>query len=317
MAMFDKDYNVEDGIVNCLPPTMQGIIEPDYKAKHFFEVHDKMHKDLKGWQYAENKEAMANLQREFYDRMAVAFEGMDNADKAAGGVFWWKIHRLFEYDNRLLSRAAGRKLLFIGAGNCRLAALFQKRGWDVVATDISRQMLKVGRDREGATMVYVAHNAEERFPFESNYFDAVYSLCVMNHIVDWKNYISEKIRCIKPGGLLLERMPNTHLWKFWRNQGPLYDGIEVRALDCYPVSVWDAFKAVNMMDNRVYLKILLWTHDKQQRMVFTSRLLRIQKLIYRARCAIEDMEVRSPETIAAHPLDEKGIYTMVLGDKLA
>lgn len=306
---FDAHYPMKHGIVNCLPLDMQETIEPDLTAKHFFDVHKSTHRDLEGWQYAKDPTAMAHLQREFYDRMAVAFEEMDNADKRSGGVFWWKIHRLFKYDNNLLSdgqNPRGSKLLFIGAGNCRIAALFAKAGWDVTATDISMQMLRIGREREGAIMRYVAHDAERKFPFASNYYDAVYSLCVMNHIVNWDNYVREKLRCLKPGGLLLERMPNAHLWKFWKGQDILYDGVEARALDCYPKAAHEAFSGPLGFygDPR---DVDVWTHDRQLRLNYSKHLLGLQKMFYLARCAIEDKLM--------FKTNEKGIYTMVLVEK--
>ena len=50
-------------------------------------------------------------------------------------------------------------------------------------------------------------------------------------------YLLEKMRCLKSGGVLLERLPNASLWDFWKMQGVLYESIEIKAKQCNPYTV--------------------------------------------------------------------------------
>lgn len=302
-VMFDRAYPVENGIVDALPEEMRFAVAPSDLMKSFKDVQDEMEAaGMKVGKHFEQpmKKGMANLQRVFYDKMARAFQEMDDADRRSGGLFWWKIYRIVKYDHELMSAAPGRKMLFIGAGNCRLGKLFAELGWQVTCTDISREMLKVGRERAGSVhMRYVAHNAEERFPFLDDQWDVVYSLCVMNHIVDWKNYIREKLRCLKPDGILVERMPNVRLWSFWRQQGDLYKGIEYRALECHRKNAEKAFVSRWEGDAEV------WTHDRQVRIAYAKVPRILSRWLYLLRTRIEDR--KNIDDLK----DDNGIYTMV------
>lgn len=303
-SIFDKQYPVRDGIVIALPPELNYDVEPDQDAKHFFDVHSEILKEHQGKDFLGDKSSMAQLQKDFYDRMAVGFQQMDDSDKSSGGVFWWKIYRIADCDEHHFKKT---KLLFIGAGNCRLARIFASLGYDVVATDISFNMLKIGKeinDKMGIRMTYVAHNAEVQFPFKSEQFDTSYSLCVINHIVDWRNYISEKMRCLRKGGVLLERMPNATLWDFWKKQGELYEGVEMKAKYCTPDAAKVALAELGLRGN-------VWTHDRQTEMVaridyyIPKRFrLKLSKAWYGLRTWWED-NVR----LHVHD-DEAGIYTM-------
>lgn len=314
-SIFNKKYPLKDGIINALPESLSYETKPDENATHFYDVHRQLRTQFQDKELLKDKETMSQLQKQFYDKMSLGFQKMDDADANSGGRFWWKIHRIVDYDQKLLK---GKKLLFIGAGNCRLAKLFAMKGFDVVATDISVEMLKIGKkinDLAGIKMTYVAHNAEIEFPFKPEMFDSVYSLCVMNHIVDWKNYITEKLRCIKKNGIFLERMPNAHLWSFWKTQGELYEGVEVKAKECDPPSAMFILDALKLEGQ-------VWTHDRQTQIekyipMHTPRKIRIpiSYVIYRLRTGWED-KITRPEIHLEHSISmsrgfSDGIYTMI------
>lgn len=308
-SIFNREYPVEDGIVMTLPKELDYDVQPDLSAKHFFDVHSQVIQKYKGQNLMHDKDAMARLQKDFYDKMAVAFQAMDDNDIKNGGIFWWKLHRTVQYDARFFRKG---RLLFIGAGNCRLARMFAQMGYDVVATDISKNMLKIGKeisDAQGIRMTYVVHNAEKPFPFKDGVFDSSYSLCVINHIVDWHHYIREKMRCLRNNGVLLERMPNIDN-PLWQNQG-MRDGVEMRADVCNPDSALRLLQDVGI-NGRV------WTHDRQlwleKRVPKMSRNngLRIMKLLYRVRTFYEDRVLRPQSRFD----DGIGIYTMIRARKL-
>ncbi len=308
LGIFDKKYPVEDGIVNTLPDELNYKTESNKDAKTFFDVHNELIQTHQSSDLLENKQSMAKLQKEFYDKMADGFQAMDDSDKRTGGVFWWKIYRLIKYDEQFFKK---KKLLFIGAGNCRLAIIFAKMGYDVTATDISKNMLAIGKkiaDKDGIKLTYVAQNAELPFPFKHEIFDTVYSLCVVNHIVDWENYFTEKIRCIKPNGVLLERMPNAKLWSFWKTQGELNNGVEIKAKHCHLDSAKKILSKIDVNGN-------VWTHDRIVMIDMLPRFIprrirvRLAKPLYNSKAKREDEKFK-PNTNFTND-DQKGIYTMI------
>lgn len=308
--ILNKDYPIQDGIINALPEDLNYKVEVDPEASHFFDVHRKIMNGRKETDFIKDKGEMAKLQKDFYDQMALGFQKMDNTDQLTGGIFYWKIKRLVEYDKKFLKPY---KLLFVGAGNCRLARLFAQQGYYVVSTDISMNMLREGKqinDKTGIPMTYVAHNAEEPFPFKDGVFDSSYSLCVANHIVDWDTYFKEKLRCTRKGGSMLERMPNADLWHFWMRQGELYEGVEAKAQYCKP-------STAKTQLTRMGAEGEIWTHDHQTEILsLPSRALRrynrkmfnkflsLESKLYNLRSFLEDK-------LNLRKFDGKGIYTMI------
>jgi SAM-dependent methyltransferase len=304
-SLFDRRYPVENGIVDALPPSLQkqhAVANPSVKT--FAAMHEEVMAGRPKADYLHDQTAMADLQMKFYDTGALGFQGMDDSDQASGGVFWWKVKRLGEYDAKLLK---GKTILFVGAGNGRLVRFFTSKGFKVVATDISRNMLEVGKKKNESMgingVTYVAQNAEVRFPFKSGAFDNVYSLCVMNHIVNWDNYLTEKLRCVKSGGVLLERLPNYDLDWFWDKQGVITEGIEIKAQYCKPGTVKAKLKELGMAGRSE-----VWTHDHQPRIeAISSRGFKpvrdLNQALYEIRSDFEDV-------LKLRRSDGKGIYTM-------
>ena len=303
-SIFDRRYPVRDGIVMALEKELDYDVAPNLEARSFFDVHSEVMKGREGQAFLNDKAAMARLQKEFYDRMAVGFQHMDDEDIKHGGVFWWKIWRIARYDEKHFAKP---RVLFVGAGNCRIARIYAQMGYDVVATDISVNMLKEGKsvnDRLKVKMTYVAANAELGYPFKSEVFDTAYSSCVMNHIVDWRNYISEKMRCLKKGRILFERLPNASKWSFWRLQGELYEGVEIKAKYCSPDTVREFLDSVG-------LQAKVWTHDRQTN-IDAFRIgnlpgnvrVKVSKILYDLRSRFEDNVL-----LCVHD-DSSGIYTL-------
>jgi SAM-dependent methyltransferase len=155
-------------------------------------------------------------------------------------------------------------------------------------------------------VTYVAHNAEVRFPFKSGAFDNVYSLCVMNHIVNWDNYLLEKMRCLKSGGVLLERLPNASLWQFWKMQGVLYEGIEVKAKQCNPETVRAKLLHLGMAGRSE-----VWTHDHQTTIEAIPHISSIApRLGHPLNQALYEIRSDFEDVLKYRRADGRGIYTM-------
>lgn len=313
--LLNKEYPTENGIINALPPELD-YPEPNVEAKTFLQVHKEVFPEYKSKDLLSDKKAMAHVQKDFYDKMAVGYQTMDDRDRKKGGIMQWRINRVANYDEQFFKK---NKLLYIGAGNCRTAIRYAKMGYDVTATDISINMLKIGKrvaESQGIKMIYVAHNAEEPFPFNSDQFDTVYSICVANHVTDWENYFSEKIRCLKSGGVFLERMPNSKMWEFWKDMKELNDCMEIKAKNCNVESANDIFTKLGINHSKI------WTHDRQIKMDLLRKLprrirLKPAKLLYDIRIKKEDKKF-SPKkifdswvTFNLDKDDERGIYTVM------
>ena len=118
-----KEYPITDGIINALPPELN-YSEPNVQAKTWWQVHEEVFPQYKTKDLLSDKNAMAQVQKDFYDKMAVGFQAMDDIDKKTGGVMLWRINRVAKYDEQFFKK---NKLLFIGAGNCRNAIRLNKR----------------------------------------------------------------------------------------------------------------------------------------------------------------------------------------------
>jgi len=304
----DKDYPVEDGIVNCLPDYLRFETRPSDEARNFIDIHNEVMKRNRGGEHLlMDKVEMARLQKDFYDSAALLYQKMDDWDKGSGGIHWMRINRNFAYDIKMLK---GKNLLYIGAGNCRLSIMFAEYGFNVLSTDIAKNILRVGKtiaDKKGIDMIYMAQNAEQPLPFSDNTFDSIFSNCTVNHITDWRTYYTEKIRVVKPGGVILERMPNGKLEWFWNQQTVLNDAVEIKAKLCHRESVNAFLKDIPNITYDV------WTQDRLYNITPKALPFRlwqqyskesfapVMSAIYRLRRIPEDMNT---------PRDDRGIYTL-------
>jgi len=101
----------------------------------------------------------------------------------------------------------GKRCLDIGPGTGRwLTFLRENRASYLGAIDISQESLDICRRLCDKTQR--ADIAVEKLDFESNYFDIIISFEVLEHLRNPSNYISEMIRVIKNGGLVMMSTPN-------------------------------------------------------------------------------------------------------------
>ncbi|MCB2212169.1 class I SAM-dependent methyltransferase [bacterium] len=106
----------------------------------------------------------------------------------------------------------GGRLLDLGCGNGALTELFAPAFDEVVGVDIQPSLLKQTRiDARWVTA------AGEELPFPDNYFDAVVSYEVIEHVVSPVRTILEIHRVLKPGGQAVISVP--HKWWIFETHG--------------------------------------------------------------------------------------------------
>jgi SAM-dependent methyltransferase len=99
---------------------------------------------------------------------------------------------------RLLGPGPGR-LLDVGCGTGAHTAAFAERGWTVVGTDVSEQMLGYARERG----VEVVRADAAALPFPDASFDAVVSVWTHTDVDNFAALVGEAGRVLAPAGRLV------------------------------------------------------------------------------------------------------------------
>ncbi len=137
-----------------------------------------------------------------YDRYANAYERIKQYD--SGDEQWFLGLPLAQS----LTHVPAPFVLDVGTGTCRLprALLFQPRfRGRVVGLDLSRQMLAQGARlaRPYADRLTLVWQDAQVLPFESQTFDAVTCLEMLEFTPDPQAVLRELVRVLRPGGVLL------------------------------------------------------------------------------------------------------------------
>ena len=98
----------------------------------------------------------------------------------------------------------GMKMLEPGVGRGEHLREFKKLGLNVKGLDISKEAVELSPDLD--TDVYDAD--DNRWPYDNNVFDVVYSKSFIEHLRNPAMYVDEAFRVLKPGGLLLTLTPD-------------------------------------------------------------------------------------------------------------
>jgi ubiquinone/menaquinone biosynthesis C-methylase UbiE len=105
------------------------------------------------------------------------------------------------------------RALDFGCGAGRLTQALAGYFDEVHGVDVAPSMINLARryNRNGDRCRYHLNDCSSLRLFEDNTFDLVYSVITLQHIdpADSKNYISEFVRTLAPGGLLVFQIPST------------------------------------------------------------------------------------------------------------
>ncbi len=102
---------------------------------------------------------------------------------------------------RLLAPRAGERIVDVGAGNGKIAALVASKGCEVHAIEPNQKRLDQLRRELPAVESKLA--SSEKIPYPDGYFDKVYSTLALHHFSDRSQSVREFARILKPQGLLL------------------------------------------------------------------------------------------------------------------
>ena len=103
-----------------------------------------------------------------------------------------------QYFTGILGDLSGKKVLDIGCGSGRITRKLLDKGADLVAADISEEMLKRLK-KKFRNLTTIKADIED-LPFEDNSFDVVVATFVIVHLKDLQKAFDEVYRVLKPGG---------------------------------------------------------------------------------------------------------------------
>ena len=146
--------------------------------------------------------------------------------------FVWGPEGLRESNARLLGQVRGQRLLEIGAGAAQCSRYAARQGARVVATDISRGMLRRGADlnrhfteQSGLTVPLVQCDATT-LPFADGAFDTVFtSYGAVPFVADSAALMAQAARVLRPGGRFV--FSTTHPIRWALPDDPGYPGLVV------------------------------------------------------------------------------------------
>ena len=133
---------------------------------------------------------------------------------ARGGEFWDRKSSLVMGDVRqrpqllnFLGDVKNKKVLDGGCGTGYFTRKIVGLGAEVYGCDIEPNMLKTAKDNEKENPLGIEYDLCDikKTIYDDNYFDVVVSVGVLFHLDqnEWKEYLKESYRIIKPGGSLV------------------------------------------------------------------------------------------------------------------
>ena len=133
-----------------------------------------------------------------FARIAPHYDRMNRLMTAGQDVRWRR---------EVIRRAAlppGGRLLDLGAGTGDLAteALRQVPSSQVIAADLTLEMMQAGRSSKHASLAWAGADAL-RLPFPDQSFDALVSGYLLRNVSNIPHALSEQLRVLKPGGRMV------------------------------------------------------------------------------------------------------------------
>ena len=116
-------------------------------------------------------------------------------------------HIVKEYLSKV-SDVKEKKILDIGSGKGNHLVGFSRLGLESYGIDKREECVSVLKN----FTIKECNIESERFPYDDNCFDFVYSKSVLEHVMNTDNFLSEALRMLKPGGIAVLMTPD------WRSQ---------------------------------------------------------------------------------------------------
>lgn len=152
--------------------------------------------------------------------------------RLASPVSYWRSVE-FAYVCWQLRLSAGARILDLGSPKDLAAMLARHRGYEVVATDILPEAIRLshryaaaqGLEGRGPGRVHSEVQDGRALTYADNSFDAAYSVSVLEHIPDSgdSTAIRELVRVVRPGGLVVVTVPYDLGYRETFVRGPVYE----------------------------------------------------------------------------------------------
>lgn len=97
------------------------------------------------------------------------------------------------------------KVIDIGCGNGMVSKLIYDLGFSITAADYTREQIQFQSDDR---FMISKIDANERFPYPSDSFHAIFAGELIEHLFDTLHFIEECRRVLKPNGVLILTTPN-------------------------------------------------------------------------------------------------------------
>lgn len=131
-------------------------------------------------------------------------------------------------EKNLLQPVDGKpQILDIAAGTGIIARNLEKRGWNVVATDLGENALQYLKEESPQEIDVVKADMNQGFPFQDNSFDGATTVAANRFITDSNHFLEEVHRVLKPGGVFIWPLGfrDSIRWKlFSRFKTPTFPG---------------------------------------------------------------------------------------------
>jgi 2-polyprenyl-3-methyl-5-hydroxy-6-metoxy-1,4-benzoquinol methylase len=113
---------------------------------------------------------------------------------------------------RRAGNPAGKRVLDVGFGNGLYAAAFARVGAKVSGLEVNKPLAEIGNKvcADDQLEVDLRLYDGNTFPYESESFDYVYTISVVEHVTDPVQFMREIARVLKPGGALYITFPNRY-----------------------------------------------------------------------------------------------------------
>ena len=113
----------------------------------------------------------------------------------------------------IFSRYTFNRILDVGCGDGSFTILIAKacKAKEVYGIEISEKKVEIARKR--GIKCYQLDVDTENFPFQDNFFDAVFAGEIIEHLYDTDHFLEEVNRILKTNGIFILTTPNLAMWQ--------------------------------------------------------------------------------------------------------